>query len=366
MTSTGLTLILALGGCNGDTGVDSGTADSGATADSGTPGTTDTTPPDPEVSLSFAAVDGTQDPGAITLGLVRVFDDGAGGLAVGETLAAGDSGSTAATFTLPVEAPAEHLVEDPEHAGLLVASYVASAWIDSTADSALGDGSETVVGADSDALVVYLTGTMPDGWPEGWSLADNDFELGDAAGDPTFTELGEVVVHGVGAVDTSVSLSGTYQPSGGGAMGLVGLAVDSDGEPNLDDPVFDVPLSGTTFDASQASAPSPSFQFYSAEAGAQIAVIGFVLYNDSDNSGDYTWWLELDADAHSMCYQGDPVGLFWLGQSTSLAAVLGLDITGWQGGWNAVTGDPESGEDLVRLGEAETTALAIGPNCAID
>ncbi len=368
MTPTAATLILALGGCDGGTTGDSAAADSGATGTlTDTGGTTDTTPPVPQVSATWTAVDGTQDAGVATLGLVHISDDGAGGLAVGETLAVGEAGAASVTFTLPEEPPADHLVEDPDHAGLMVATYVASAWVDADAAGDLGDGAETVLGADSDALVAYLTGTVPDGWPSGWSLADNHFEDGDAAGDPTFSDLGGGTdVVGLGLVDPSIDLGGSYQAFGGKDRGLVGLAIDSDGEPNLDDPVFDVILSGTTFDASQAQPPAAEFQFYSADAGARIGVVAGVLYNDDNGNGEYDWFLDLDPDTHTVCLGTDPVGLLFVGASTSLAAVLGLDIVGWQAGWMAVTGDPDAPDDLVRLTDAEALALAIGPTCALD
>lgn len=371
MTPTATTLILTLLACNGGSSGDSATADTGATADDtgttvGDSGTTDTTPPPAELAVRYSAPTGVQDAGAISLGLVRV-SDGAGTLVAGDTLVAADPGTATANFTLPIEAPAEHLVEDTEHAGLMVATYVATAWVDSTADNSFSDGAEPVVGADSDALLVYLTGTVPAGWPTGWSLADNHFADGDAAGDPTFSTLdGGNDVVGLGLLDLSLDLGGSYQASGGTAQGLVGLAVDSGGEPNLDDPVFDSLLSGTTFSVALSGPPDSDFLFYSAEAGGQIAIVGAVIYKDGDGNGRYTWFLELDADAHSMCRMGEPVGLFFLGQSTSLAAVLGLDIAGWQAGWMAFTGNPDAGEELTRLSDADAVGLAIAPTCQID
>jgi hypothetical protein len=297
--------------------------------------------------------------------LVRGYDvDGV--LTAGDMLAAAAPGTESETFVLPVEAPLEHRVEDADHAGLMIATYVAAAWIDDNADGVLDDGAEIVVGADSDALLVHLSGTVPEGWVEGWQLADNHFDQGDAAGDPTFTELSNgTAIVGRGLQDLSLELSGSYQAFGGSTQGLVGLAVDSEGDPNLDDPVFDIILGGTTFDVSLNTAPGSEFEFYSPEAGARIAVVGAVIYTDADSNGEYTWLLELDPDAHSMCLNNEPVGLFYLGSSNSLAAILGLDVVGWQAGWMAVTGNPDQDQDLVRLTESEATSLAIGPSCSL-
>jgi hypothetical protein len=362
---TGLTLILAFGGCNGTSTGDTGTTDSGSTDQTDTGGgTTDTTPPDPEVSVSWTGVAGTQDAGSVTLGLVRISDSGAGSLAVGDTLAVATAGEASARFTLPIEAPAEHWVEHAEHPGLMVATYVASAWIDAGVDGILDDGTDAVVGADSDAMVVFLGGTIPDGWPAGWSLADNHFEDGDAAGDPSFSDLGAGTdVVGLGLIDVDLPLGGTYQ--GGDDTGLAGIAVDEDGEPDLDDLVFDTLLLGSTFDASQSAAPHPDFQFWSADAGARVAIVGAITYSDGDGNGHYDWLFDLDADSHTMCFEGEPVGLFFLGQSTSLASIVGLDIIGWQAGWMAVTGNPDAGEDLTRLSDTQSQALAIGPACTL-
>ncbi len=361
-----LTLSLSLVACNGGGDDSASPDDSGATTDDSGTTDTQTEPVYKTVGLEFTAPADTQDGGTVTVGLVRVYDE-SDTFNVGDTLAAGDAGSTTAEFTLPEAAPTEHLLEDTEHPGLMVATYAGTAWVDATPDSAFTDGSETVLGADSDALLAYLTGEVPEDWPEGWILVDHHFADGDTAGDPSFKPTSQGIdIVGRGLLDVNLTLSGTYTPWGAGARGVVGLALDSDGEPNLDDPVFDVSLTNGPFSIALTSGPGPDFSFPSAEAGANMAIIGMAIYDDGDGSGDYTWFLELDADGHTVCLAGDPVGLLFLGPSTSLGAVIGLDIVEWQAGWSAVTGESEAADDLTRLSDVQATQLVIGAACQVD
>ena len=373
--------LLLLGGLLATTGCGDDTTD-----DSGTTETTSTT--DTDQFIGTVKDPGGVDPyeGTITLSLEAAMPvengiDFNGSIASGEV--AGDG-----SFAVALPEPAESdLVEvDPDNLpGLKVMLAVGFAFADDDGDGAYDDG-EVFLGAAADRWAAYVGGVVPEGWTEGWQLADLHMgEEGDTM--PDFYPLEDgVEIELIGLPLDSTTIGGTWTATSGGEgpagpgpgteerLVLLGLVLDETGELTHDLATSHAETSlAKSWSLDLDFVPGDTYEFPDDE-GNGFALSGAMFfgapYVDKDQDGAYAFGAGRGADeltGATICSaSGMPVLPIYVEPPTTAWGGLVMPALGIRAGWNLFeqTEGDEGAPSL--LDPADYGTLVIESACSMD
>ena len=358
-------------------------SDKGVVLDTGDPGSDDTgeAPTGPSLTGAVLVPEDTTRDGALTAGLVRVvFGDGP---LVFETLAHAPV-DEAGAFALSWEEDAGASVaaspgnDQPE---LLAAFYLPLVYEDADGDGAWTAG-EVVIGAGLERFVAWLGGTVPEGWPAGWSTVDlgmsgqykpnrclMDSSLVMTAREdedyPVFTELSEGVEVRLRGLPAVLSLGGEMSDLGAEHERFLAISYQAIAEGPLADypPVFDVAAGNGPFEVALSEAP-PEAEVWSNDASWRYSVHVPLLYADLDGSG--AWTAEADQlTAASTCTDGVWAYARHTWPVVDYRGLRLLDCYQGQVGWRMAYTDPDSGSSTY-LDSAGSLDLVVDPgSCSL-
>lgn len=298
--------------------------------------------------------------GHFRAGLVQV---GLADLSLGAEFLTSEVGGNLFAMPLPLEGPGGEL-GDPwgTHPGLEAAVYVPMMYedLDLSATYSAEDG---IIGVNDGRWLAWIGGTIPSGWPSGWTLLSVD--PSDPVGDPeTFvpvTEEVQVTMRGtvsesrlwgnmesptdesrrLGAFDVRWFTEGEYvEPL------AVNAKIEADG--HFEERVYRRP--GTD----QFFKDSPTDLWYARAVP--------VAYLDMDDDNDFSEDADVVTSAGACTADGKPVWLRYVFQPTTLAQALELEKNGWTSGWRAVVSDGLGGEEDIGL--ADSKNLTVSESCA--
>lgn len=263
------------------------------------------------------------------------------------------------TFTIGLEAegpPAADVADVAAHPGLRASLYFPLLYVDEDQNNVLDEG-EIIPGVNLDKWLGWYEGTIPSGFPTGWSLVTPD--LSNPSADPTFAPLGteaEITYRGGASI---VELEGTWTnpPLRGGIVAIQRVILDG-GTPS-DSHALDEELVAGAYDVDIEMRPAGD-HYDTSNPDLWVASEVLLGYEDLDYNGKY----EAEKDRLTragVCWDGNPIFLRYIQPPNSLAGAIALEQAGWASGWRASL---EDGTELSSMETEFTTVDEAG--CTLD